>query len=699
MISALHRLSAVFGLVLLSGALFAQSGVDHMPEDIQPFWKLYYPAKVADDEADMDKAVRLHAALAEQSLELLIDDICLMDDYALHDELRTLAWSMDRVQGLTRFIERVRNVLDMDMSQRRQRRQAVTDFVEALDLVDEAKVELSEDAWKASLSKFEIARVGFERLGDAEWTIISLRQMCDVEVQLRRPWHRGQLLKAILVLAEVLPYKEIQGDWAEFELTKLRAAGIDPDGPEPAAATPGAIGAAPDGAASEGGGGRGISSYASGSSDQVFAFKQSVPKKGIGSVALPSLSPIDQFLTWPFTYVEDDGPSEFNADRPLSMQPFGVALMLTRDGTEFGIDANGDGEPDVLFAPSSNPQRVDIPSPDGEQVYPLLLSVPGDREQMFGMELNYSPQPGGARLRFGLACLMQGKVLGSTWKLYDSNLTGRYGDSVEFWDDLLGEFEEDEQTYFFDHDSVLVGKAKKAVPWSSILPVGDGFYRASINPEGTQLTLREMNLQTGFVKLDAKTAVPPSFAIIREVGKLEGAYFDVAPLKRRGVIEVPVGTYQFDTGMITKGKKTSMQQARMIRGRAEPFEVKAGETHVLELGAPYTLRPVTRNDGKTLVVEGHKLRVWGRGGEEYRYLFDEVLRPTVEARTAEGKKLGKPERMRPAGITEWQTLPSYTIWFPLDLRIDNKGGDRVQVRMSVKSHPLLGGPFESDWTP
>lgn len=695
MTSSMHRWLVLSALLLPSLGVSAQDGVERMPEDVLPFWNQYYPAKLADDEPEMDKSVRLHPGLAEKALDLLIDDVSLKDDYELHDELRTLAWSMDRAQGQTRFIERVRFVLDLDFGARRQRRLAVGEFYDGMDLLNEAAEERSESAWTATRNQLDASRKNFERLGDVEWTILCLRQLCEVEVHLGRPWERGQHLKGIVLQAKELAYRDIQAEWAEVELAKLLASGIDPDAPKPEVVTAGAGGESPDRGA-----GRGLTSYAPDSTELVFELEQEISKKGIGSVGLPTFNPVDQFLLWPHTFVKEDGPTEFDALRPLKLQPFGATLMITRDGTKFGIDSNGDGEADVVFSPSTNPRRVDIPSPDGDEIFPLLICIPGDREQMFGMQLNYSPQPSGARLRFGLAFSMEAKVLGTVWKLYDSNLTGRYGDPMEFWDDRLTDYDEEAETQYFDLDSVLIGKAKKAVPWSSILPVGDGFYRAQVSEDGKQLKLREMHLQTGFVKLDAKTAVAPEYVVIREVGKLEGAFFDVAPKRRGGVVEVPVGTYQFDSGRLAKGKKTSMKQVRMIRGHAGTFEVRQGETHVLELGAPYRLRtPTLRAEAEGMAVVGHEIRVWGRGGEEYRYFFDDVLQPTVEARTAEGKKLGKPERMRIAGVDDWQTGKSYTIWFPLDLLIEVKGGAKVQVRMTQKSHPLLGGPFESDWTP
>ena len=53
--------------------------------------------------------------------------------------------------------------------------------------------------------------------------------------------------------------------------------------------------------------------------------------------------------------------------------------------------------------------------------------------------------------------------------------------------------------------------------------------------------------------------------------------------------------------------------------------------------------------------------------------------------------------MRIADVSAWQAGPSYTRWYPLDLLIENKRGGRVEVRMTQKSHSLLGGPFESEW--
>ncbi|MHC4845279.1 MAG: hypothetical protein ACYTCU_03860, partial [Planctomycetota bacterium] len=172
MTSFLNRFLLVSAVLLMTGAAIAQRGVEHMPEDLAPFWDKYYPAKVLDDEGEMDKQVRLNPDLAERALELLIDDVCIKDDYELHDELRTLAWSMDRVQGLTRFIERVRFVLDLELLDRRLRRQAVGEFIEGLNLFNAAAEERSEGAWKAALAQFETSRRNFERLGDAEWTIL-----------------------------------------------------------------------------------------------------------------------------------------------------------------------------------------------------------------------------------------------------------------------------------------------------------------------------------------------------------------------------------------------------------------------------------------------------------------------------------------------------------------------------------------------
>ena len=81
-------------------------------------------------------------------------------------------------------------------------------------------------------------------------------------------------------------------------------------------------------------------------------------------------------------------------------------------------------------------------------------------------------------------------------------------------------------------------------------------------------------------------------------------------------------------------------------------------------------------------------------------IFDEALRPDVAMRTSEGRKAGKPVTMQQCSIGEWQvnTGQDNILWFPLDEVIAVPAGETWEFQLTQKKHPLLGGPFESDWT-
>jgi hypothetical protein len=680
-----------------------QPVVRDLPENLQPFWKEYWPAKQADDEEAMDKAVRLHRQEADWTLNLLLDDWCGRPVDALPDELRTLAWSLDRVDRGTRFIERVRFVLDLEPAQRLQRLSVMNDMYLAEEDFDGALTSTGDEAWARVADQFGSCAASFEKLGDLEFAVRALNNVADVELRRNRQWERAVALQHMVELAGRLPFKDAAAEGAVTELERLRALGFDPSQPKPdPSAMPVGGDAAPAADANGGGPGRTLDSFAAGAGPVTVRLAPDAPKKGLAPVVLPGFFPLENHFLWTYSWLEGDGPTAFDTQRSVFFAPGGKRWQLLREGFEFFIDADGDGQGDATISPSSTPQRIEVPLGDG-RTWPVMACLPGDQEQQFGMELNYAPTPTTARVRFNIAGGMRGEVLGESWLVLDSNMTGTYGDLVDQWGDGFTATTPELETWWHDPDAVQVGKGKVALPFSSVMPVGGAFYRASITPDGAELTLRKLDLATGQVKLDCATKVPPTHVLIEEVGgSLPAAILNVVPAKKGGSVTVPAGSWRLAMARLESGTKTGLQQVRVYRGRSQAFSVEPGKTTTLALGAPYQLRfrpaggDIRTEEGETTITFG-SLRVFGRGGEEYAQCFDESLQPEVEILGADGKKLVKGYKTLRADLELWTTAGERCLYVPAPIRVSElKDTAKLEFRLAQKSHGLLGGPFASE---
>lgn len=699
-------------LLLAAAGLQDQPVIPDLPDDLKPFWEDYWPAKQADDEEAMDKAVRLAREKAEFTLNLLLDEYCAKPRDGLRDELRTLAWSMDRVERGERYIARVRFVLDLEDTARLQRLGLMNDLYRAEKEFGYAIEDKAGDAEFERVGQaFADCATGFEKLGDLEFAIRSLVNVADIELRRNRQWDRAVAFKRIVELGGRLEFKDASVESSATELERLRGLGFDPDRPRPEAGAPLAEGAG-DGAAGAptatpaGGKGRTLDAFAPGSAAVVVKLQPDLPKKGYSGLVLPSFAPLENHFLWAYTFIAGTGPTPFDGQRgAVALQPGGQRWQLLRDGTTFLIDSDGDGRGDVTVPLSTTPQRVEVPLPGGG-TWPIMACVPDEREQQFGLELNYAPQVDSARVRFHLAGGRRGQVLGEEWLLLDSNLSGVYGDHVEQYGDGFTATSNDLPTLFREPDAVQLGKARITQPFSTVMPVGGRFHRASITPDGSELTLRELALEAGAVKLDLSSKAAPTHVLIEEIGgALPGAVLNVVPPKKGGSVPVPAGRWQVVMGRLESGTKTGLKQVRIYRGRAEPFDVEPGKTVTLALGAPYQVRfqppagDVSTQEGETTIRFG-SLRIFGRGGEEYALLHDEPLQPEVEIVGPDGKKHGKPSKTLLPDLALWQAAGEGCLYFPAPLSVPElKDAGSHVFRLSQKQHGLLGGPLGPEPAP
>lgn len=679
--------------------------IPELPEDLKPFWEEYWPAKQADDEEAMDKAVRLAREKAEYTLNLLLDEYCAKPVDGLRDELRTLAWSMDRVERGERYIERVRFVLDLGDTARLQRLGLMNDLYKAEEELGYAIEDKAGDAeFERVGQSFLSCATGFEKLGDVEFAIRSLVNVADIELRRNRQWDRAVVLKRIIELGARLSYKDAAVESSATELERLKGLGFDPELPRPDASAPAAGGEAGGAGtpadARPGGKGRTLDSYAPGSSALVTRLEPDLPKKGYSGVVLPSFAPLENHFLWYYTYLAGTGPVDFDSQRGVvALSPGGKRWKLLRDGTIFMIDSDGDGQGDVTVPLSTTPQRIEVPLPGGGH-YPIMACVPDEREQQFGLELNYAPQVDSARVRFHLAGGRRGDVLGESWLLLDNNLSGVYGDHIEQYGDGFTATSNELLTLFREPDAVQVGKGRITLPLSTVMPAGGKFWRCSVTPDGAELTLRELALETGAVKLDLSSKAAPTHVLIEEVGgALPGAVLNVVPPKKGASVPVPAGKWQVVMGRLEAGTKTGLQQVRIYRGRSQPFDVEPGKTVTLAMGAPYQVHfqpppaDIRTEEGET-TIRFNSLRIFGRGGEEYALLHDEPLQPEVEIVGTDGKKHGKPVKTMRPDLALWQTAGEGCLYFPAPLTLPElKDATRLTYRLSQKQHGLLGGPL------
>lgn len=695
-------------VLVAASATLAQDDEFTPPEDLMPFWRAYVDAKGMDDEERMDKVTRQFEELAIETLDVMLDDLCVVDKPVLHGEARTLAWSLDRVKGQEQYIERVRLVLDLEMADRRKRSAGAKLYAQAVEARRDAEASHADEDHDAASSLFDQAIANFEAIGDHEYAVNALYDAAMHERARNRPWEASRYLDRIAVHGEALAYREPLVDDARRILARLVEQGIDPRGEKPGDVGMVDFGGAKDRNVPEGGGeaegesaprGGGLSSFKTGSAEQHFELEP-VEHKKVPTDPLPTLHPFEQYIVWPVAWVDAMGPSEFDISRNWRYQPFGGKLALLRTSlATFAIDADADGQGDVEFTPSTNPTLIDIPDPAGGPPMPLLVATIGDREMQFGVEVNLSPQERGARLRFASGQHVEGKALGTTLRIFDTNVSGRYGDAFEGWDDLTTLYVQDDSVYWVEPDAVVIGNAKRGVPWSKVLEVDGAYHLTDLSPDGLHLSTRALDLPTGELQVELDVKAKDVHLVAREVGALEGAFFEITPERKGKPVTLPAGTYQIASGAITSGKKTSMNVIRIYQGTSAPFTVEPGKTTTLELGAPYTLRFDTYQDGEELVVDGRSLRVFGRGGEEYAMFYEDPPQPDVEVRDSKGRKVGKPTTMRRPDLSHWQLDEKGNIlWFPLDERIENPGQDAYEVQLSQKSHKLLGGPLTSDWT-
>ncbi len=363
-----------------------------------------------------------------------------------------------------------------------------------------------------------------------------------------------------------------------------------------------------------------------------------------------------------------------------------LVLDADRDGSAEGkadvpIPLRGRLEP-VTFEIGEGPARRKV----------AFLAITGaEKESYQKIEMYLAPQDAQLSIYITPAGSVVGNLGSTPIRIIDEDLNGIYGNPATSW----GNVGISKDHYQPDMDSMIIGKGKRAVPFSEYTKIGDLWYQLVVKDGGTSIEAKPVSLKTGKVSLAAK-GLKPNFLILKGSKKYENSYFDLVGSKE---VEVPVGRYSIYYGMVSKGKKKQLMKAAIIGDEhTKTFEVEEGAKVEIPIGAPYGFDFEARVDEDSVLVVGKSVCVIGRSGERYERVWNAVPRPSVSLRKPGSKRGSKPEPM-PAILDQqmiYDTGDWAVAWFPGDLELPNRYGAEAEVQLTEKKNKLFG-KIESAW--
>jgi hypothetical protein len=358
-------------------------------------------------------------------------------------------------------------------------------------------------------------------------------------------------------------------------------------------------------------------------------------------------------------------------------------------------DGKGDGEKDLRVPLTGNIAQLKLEIGKGSNARPWgVLYVTGVQKDSYqGIEMNLQADDNQMAVYYLGASSVVGDLAGTKIRVIDDSVDGVYGTVPK----TFGNIGMSRDHYQPNMDSIVVGDAKRARPWSELQQIGGKWWSFDMQSDGRELSARQVAVDTGVLKLEYKGGVAPTWCVLKGEGQLQNCFFDIVEGGSKGV-EVPTGRYTLYYGEVRKGKKRQQQKALIVPSKGmQNWDVRKGETTVVQLGAPFDFDFRTRLEEGVLTIEGASVVATGSAGERYERAWQCV--PQVEAawRKSGTKKASKAEKLpRVLDNDGINTLGWAAAWFPLDLQMEAKGVEKVEVQLVDKKHDLFG-KVESAW--
>ncbi|QDU67188.1 hypothetical protein [Engelhardtia mirabilis] len=322
----------------------------------------------------------------------------------------------------------------------------------------------------------------------------------------------------------------------------------------------------------------------------------------------------------------------------------------------------------------------------------FLMRNATNPEYLFGISMNYSPTDEFLTVYLAPAAAAEFEVDGVKVQVIDDNLDGIYGSPPL----LYTRYGMREKEYEPVVDSVVIDGAKKALPWSTLVQIGEQWYQIDSIARGKSFTLYPAELNTGTIKLDAK-GVEFASLLIEGVDALQGAVFDISDAKKGQ--QVPAGKYQILGGTVREGGRSIVKAGVTAPLRGGAIYVRPDEEVEVQFGAPFGFDFDAELDGDQITVIGSSVVPVGVAGERYHRMWETRNSPEISIRKAGSGRGGKGTKMQVIGDAQTITdLGQDQAWKPLDQSVENKYGAEVEIMLTEKKNKLLG-KIESDWKP
>lgn len=396
------------------------------------------------------------------------------------------------------------------------------------------------------------------------------------------------------------------------------------------------------------------------------------------------------YIDW-LTVVIDGKPGPA-ANTTLPFFSFKDAKFIREESAKYVFDP-GDKKTVLLKALGKMTAfELKLPAAGGVD-YALVATTGSNQESFRGTPVNYAPNDNKAPIMYTTGASRAVELAGQKIRVFDDNCDAKFGSDII----QLKDFKNQMAGSLPFMDSILIGGAKKAVPFSGFLKLGPKWYRFKPDSDmlGAKFQVRELDIKTGMLKVqwNGPAAFKPHYIVVQEVGEFSGAYFDLLSGSDKG-LEVPAGEYEFFYGMYRSGKGRNYQKYAIIPpDQPRKFAVKPGETVTLTLGGPFTFANKTTMDSGEISIQGRSIEIRGAAGERYVLMSHEIPHPKLEWRKPGAKTGNAFAEMKPRELKE--SDPPDVLCFPADFKGKRPEAGPIEIRL-VEEHKWFG-PIASEW--